>query len=212
MGLEANCRAVQGTGKFVEVKAMLEGDHILLRSASLRLKLMVADLDSVLATEKGILQLALKSGAGEAVQIDLGSKAAAEKWAQKILHPPSRLDKLGVKAGVSVYLDGRYDRDFLREIEPFTLAAGPAQADVVFSLVDSAPDLAKTIELARAMATAKAAIWVVYPKGVDRIRQEDVFAALRGAGFVDTKVCGFSNVHTALRFTRPKAAGGKPVK
>jgi hypothetical protein len=212
MGLEANCKAAQGKGKFVDVKAMLEGDHILVRSPSLRVRLMVADLDSVIASEKGILQLTLKAGMGEAVRIDLGSKAAAEKWVQKILHPPTRLDKLGVKAGVTVLADGRHERDFLREIEGFAAAAGPAEADIVFSLADSAPDLARSVELARGMRRARAALWVVYPKGVERIRQEDVFAALRGAGFVDTKVCGFSSTHTALRFTRPKADGGKPVK
>ena len=51
-----------------------------------------------------VLLLALKLG------------AAAPKWAEKILHPPSRLDKLGVKAGMRVSLVGVKDENLGSEI------------------------------------------------------------------------------------------------
>ena len=49
------------------------------------------------------------------------------------------------------------------------------------------------------------AIWVVYPKGRQDIREVDVIAAGKSAGFTDNKVCRFSETHTALRFVIPIA-------
>jgi hypothetical protein len=47
---------------------------------------------------------------------------------------------------------------------------------------------------------------VIYPKGVQEIREIDVIEAGRAAGLKDTKVVGFSATHTGLRFTIPLAA------
>ena len=76
--------------------------------------------------------------------------------------------------------------------------------------VRSKPDLAflairtkeELIELAY---IGDEAVWVVYPKGLKTITQNDVIKAGRAAGLVDTKVCSFSATHTALRFKRRKA-------
>lgn len=48
-------------------------------------------------------------------------------------------------------------------------------------------------------------IWVVYPTGRTHIREVEVIAAGKAAGFVDNKVCRFSETHTALRFVIPLA-------
>jgi hypothetical protein len=42
--------------------------------------------------------------------------ANAEKWCQKILHPKTRSEKLGVKANETVWLVGKFDDDFLAEL------------------------------------------------------------------------------------------------
>ena len=47
------------------------------------------------------------------------------------------------------------------------------------------------------------AIWIVHPKGVKEITQNDVMAATKAAGLVDTKVCAFSTTHTALKAVIP---------
>ena len=49
------------------------------------------------------------------VSLTLGD--AAEKWALKIQHPPSRLDKIGVKPEWRVSVLGLSDRTFLGELE-----------------------------------------------------------------------------------------------
>src|ERR1017187_6442345 len=93
MGQEKECRLRRG-GRTLEGKALLETDHLLFRGAERR-KISFSDLTGV-AAPGGPLRLDWGGGRAE---FELG--AAAEKWAQKILHPPSRLDKLGVKAGVT---------------------------------------------------------------------------------------------------------------
>jgi hypothetical protein len=56
------------------------------------------------------------------------------------------------------------------------------------------------------------AVWVVYPKGMAQIKENDVLAAGRAAGFVDTKVASFSATHTALKFMIPVAQRGASRK
>jgi hypothetical protein len=51
-------------------------------------------------------------------------------------------------------------------------------------------------------AGGPAALWVVYPKGVEAIREIEVIEAGRSAGLKHTKVARCSDTHTALRFSR----------
>ncbi len=50
-----------------------------------------------------------------------------------------------------------------------------------------------------------AALWVVYPKGMKHITENDVLAAGRKCGLKDVKVVAFSVTHTALKFVIPVA-------
>src|SRR5262249_27339649 len=87
-------------------KAYLESDHVLFRGEE-RLKVLLKDLTGVSAAA-GVLTLEFPGGPA---QFELGR--AAEKWAERILHPPSRASKLGVKAGATVRLVGDFAPDFL---------------------------------------------------------------------------------------------------
>jgi hypothetical protein len=135
--------------------------------------------------------------------LELG--AAAEKWAQKILHPPSLLDKLGVKAGVAVRLEGRFDAEFSRELKAVGTKAAGKMTDLIFLAAAGIADLARIPGLVRKLQPA-GGLWVIYPKGVETIREIDVIEAGRAAGLKDTKVVRFSATHTGLRFTIPLAA------
>jgi hypothetical protein len=86
MGQELDCR-MHYRQRTLAGRAYLEGDHILFRGEE-RLKIAVKDLQSVTA-QAGALHLEFPGGP---VSLELG--AAAEKWAHKILHPPSRSGKL----------------------------------------------------------------------------------------------------------------------
>jgi hypothetical protein len=197
MGQELSCR-MQYQHRTWTGKAYLETSYILFRGEE-RLKISIKDLQSVTA-QGGLLQLNFPGGPAV---LDLG--AAAEKWAQKILHPPCRADKLGIKPGLTVRLAGEFDRAFLDELGDLQTVAGKAKADLIFF---AAPDRASLSQFPKLAATLKpaGALWVVYPKGVQPIREIDVLGAGRAAGLKDTKVASFSPTHTALRFVIPVAS------
>jgi hypothetical protein len=197
MGQELNCR-MHYQGRTVAGKAHLEGDHILFRGEE-RLRITVKDLQSVIA-QGGLLHLDFRGGP---VSLELG--AAAEKWAGKILHPPSRADKLGIKPGVCVRLVGQFDAGFLDDLRNVEIAAGRTTADLIFLAAPNREALAQIPKLTDALKPA-GALWVVYPKGVQLIREIEVLDAGRAAGLKDTKVASFSDTHTALRFVIPVAA------
>ncbi len=99
MGQELDCR-MQYQRRTLAGKAYLEGDHILFRGDE-RLKIAIKDLESVTA-RAGTLHLDFPGGPAS---LELGD--AAEKWARRILHPPTRADKLGIKPGLTVRMAGR---------------------------------------------------------------------------------------------------------
>ena len=43
-------------------------------------------------------------------------------------------------------------------------------------------------------------VWVIYPKGIQAVTENDVIKAGRSVGFADIKVASFSATHTALKF------------
>jgi hypothetical protein len=197
MGQELACR-IQYQERTLAGKAYLETDHILFRGEE-RLKILLKDLKSVSA-KGGTLHLEFTGGPA---QFELG--AVAEKWADKILHPPSRAKKLGIKPGLSVRVVGTFEPDFALELEALESAKGPA--DLVFFAATHTKELSRIPKLVNGLAPA-GALWIVYPKGAKQIREIEVLNAGRAAGLKDVKVAGFSSTHTALKFVIPLAARG----
>jgi predicted kinase len=199
MGLETTAKVTLAGTPIGEAKVQHEGAFLLIRSASQRVKILASDVKGASAAG-AILRVDFAEGP---VEIDLGDPAIAAKWADKILNPPTRASKLGIKAGTLVYAQGTFDREF--EDESPERVASPSDADVLLIAITHPPELADAIALARQMR-AKAALWVVYPKGrKDTVTEIQVLHAVREAGFTDTKVCGFNATHTALRFVARKA-------
>jgi hypothetical protein len=129
----------------------------------------------------------------------------ADRWVHAILNPPSRLDKLGVKPGMTVVIDGVEDEVFLEElltrVEPVD---ADEDIDILFLAAEDLADLDRMDDWKGALAE-KGAIWVVSQKGKGApLKDTDILGAARGLGFSDTKVCGFSSTHTALRFVKRK--------
>ncbi|SPE25854.1 conserved hypothetical protein [Candidatus Sulfopaludibacter sp. SbA3] len=176
MGQELDCK-LRLKKRVLTGRALLETDHLLFRGEE-RLKVLFKDLTSVRATG-GVLKLEFPGGP---MELELG--AAAEKWAHKILHPPSRLDKLGVKGGLSAKLAGAFDDDFLAELRQRDVSADAAKGkrDLVFFAAQKTADLRKLSKLCADLKPA-GALWVIYPKGVTAIREIEVIEAGRAAGF-----------------------------
>lgn len=201
MGNEAACTMRRGKQKS-RGKALLETSELIFRPAddSPRIKIPFSAITSAKAVDG---ELRLETADGPAI-FDLG--AAAEKWCQKILHPKTRFEKLGVKPGMSISLLGAFDQDFLRELHGATknIHEGKldAASELIFLSVDAAKELGGVAKIAKALKGATG-LWVVYPKGKKEITENDVIAAGRKSGLKDVKVVGFSPTHTALKFVVP---------
>jgi hypothetical protein len=186
MGQEIKCRVDFGK-QSSEGKALLESTEIIFRG-EFRLKIPFQDIT---ALEAAGGKLSVRYPDGLAV-FHVGK--AAEKWAERIRNPPSRLDKLGVKAGTKVQLIGKHDDDFRRDLAERGAVTTKSKPDLAFLSVRTKDEL---VELAY---LREQPVWVIYPKGIKPITENDVIAAGRAAGFADIKVCAFSATHTALKF------------
>ncbi|MGA8143915.1 MAG: hypothetical protein WB987_08520 [Candidatus Acidiferrales bacterium] len=120
----------------------------------------------------------------------------------------SLLDKLGVKQGQAILILGVDDGAFLSDIAPFhpefAERKPAADLDLIFCSAETRKDLARLRSLRKSIFK-NGAIWVVYSKGRQEIREIDVITAGKSAGLTDIKICSFSNTHTALRFVIPLA-------
>jgi hypothetical protein len=195
MGRELECRVDFGR-ETCRGKALLETSEIVFRGG-FRLKI---PFQSIGALDAAGGKLTVRFPDGSAV-FHLGDQA--EKWAARIRNPPSRLDKLGVKPGTKVRLIGPRDDEFRRELAERGAVVVRSAPELVFLAVREKDDL---VELAH---LTDARVWVIYPKGIQAVRESDVRAAGLAVGMVDVKGCAFSATHTALKFT-PRLT--KPAK
>jgi hypothetical protein len=198
MGAEAKCTLTFGKTK-ADGKALLETDALIFRGGDVRLSIPYKQMSRVEA-KAGALRVTFPDGVAVFAIGD-----AAPKWAAKILNPPGRLDKLGVKASHVVLVLGVDDSEFTRELEKrgaqvSTRAAG--EADVIFYAAPARAALEKLRSLQKHLKR-DGAIWVIRPKGVQAITEADVMKAGKAAGLVDVKVARFSETHTAEKFVIP---------
>ena len=200
MGNELKCKARFGR-QASEGKALLETSEILFRG-DFRLKIPFAAMKSVRAVD-GELRIEFAEG-----QASFALGEQAEKWAHKILHPKSRVEKLGIKAGQKVSVIGVLEPSFLTELHAVANARSNGKvalhADCIFLCAESLKDLSQCAKIRKSLEGA-AALWIVYPKGRKDLTENDVIRTGRKAGLKDIKVVGFSPTHTALKFVIPLA-------
>jgi hypothetical protein len=198
MGNEVKCLVHFGKQRG-EGRALLETSEIIFRG-DFRRKIPFSTIKSAKAVDG---ELRLQTPEGLAV-FHLG--AAAEKWCDKILHPKSRIEKLGVNLGAKVSLLGGFDADFLKEIAALTKSVSKGKVapatECIFFAASSKAELDALPKISKSMKGA-AALWIVYPKGQKHITEIDVITAGRKCGLKDVKVVGFSSTHTSLKFVIP---------
>ena len=113
MGREHTCEASYNRERG-EGKALLETDEVVFRGA-FRARVTFASVTGI-TVRAGALSL---KTAGGTLTLHLGEYA--EQWAEKIRNPPSRIEKLGVKSGLSVSVLGLDDDEaFLDEVRERT--------------------------------------------------------------------------------------------
>jgi hypothetical protein len=200
MGSQVNC-VVRFGSRVSEGKAELESETLTFRG-DFRLSILFKNLTAVQA-EDGELRLTMP----EATAIfELGP--LAEKWADKIRNPKSLLDKLGIKPDSQVALVGLRDEDFRKQLGQRTrhVVKGPPKTELNTILLEVATkaDL-KKLDRLQTFLKRDGSIWVVWPKGREELKENDVIAASKDAGLVDVKVVKFSETQSALKLVIPLA-------
>jgi hypothetical protein len=196
MGAEVKCRVIFG-GQTSEGKALLETNEIIFRG-DFRLKILLKEIKKLKASKDELRILFPK---GEAIFV-LGAQTS--KWAQQILHPKSVIEKIGVRNGAKAVVLHVNDKDFLERLGAVGAISDRLgrNCEVIFFGAEATEDLKRVPSLVKAMAP-DGALWIIYPKGLQVIREIDVLMAGRNAGLKDIKVVGFSGTHTALKFVIP---------
>ncbi len=204
MGAETICTATF-KGRRASGKARLETDVLQFRGDDLKLSSPFAQMSTIRA-RGGMLSVTFGDGTAS---FDFG--AAAPKWAEKIQHPPSRLQKIGVKPGWRTSAIGVIDAAFLRELEDVAadLSIGRVvkNCDAIFLGVTKEAELTR-LEKLKASLKPNGALWIIRPKGRPEISERATMAAGKAAGLVDVKVVAFSPTHTAEKFVIPVSQRG----
>jgi hypothetical protein len=199
MGNEAAVTA-RFKGLTASGKARLETEVLYFRGGDLKLSIPFKQMSKV-GARGGRLSVTFPDGTAS---FDLG--AAAPKWADKILHPPSRLQKIGVKPDWRASAIGVDDAAFLEELEAaidhLSIGRVIKGADAIFYGVTSEAQLAR-LEKLKLSLKPNGALWIIRPKGHEEISERATMAAGKAAGLVDVKVVGFSATHTAEKFVIP---------
>jgi hypothetical protein len=202
MGYDSTC-TLKFDGKTSRGTAWLEHKDLVFRGP-VRLAIPLATIRAATARD-GTLHIEFGDSSAD---FTIGS--AAEKWAKRITSPPSRLDKLGIKPGMTIAAIAIRDEAFLVE------AAGRAEkimrrppaasrpVDVIFYGADHRDALGGIAALVR-LIKPDGAVWIVRPKGRREITEAETMAAGKRAGLVDVKVVSFSDTHTAEKFVIPVA-------
>jgi hypothetical protein len=200
VGRETTCRAHLGA-ESSKGKAHLESTSLRF-TGDFRFNVPFDQMHNVTAKD-GTLSFQAPVGA---VKLELGD--VAERWANQILNPKSRLDKLEVKPESIVCVVAIDDELFLAELaarlesEPAGVPEG--QYDLIFHGLEAKRDLG-VIRKLRPHLVRDGALWLVYRKGKHApISESDVRDAFLSAKLVDVKVVSFSSTHTAVKLVIPK--------
>jgi hypothetical protein len=199
MGAEATC-SVTFNRRTALARVRLETTTLQIRSARLKLDIPFGAIKKVVP---GNGSLVIDADGGP---LTLALGEAAARWADKILHPPSRLQKIGVRPEWRAVILGDVERGFIEELRDAvaTLSVGRLRKDVdaVFVGVSGRADFKR---LARTKTSIKpaGAVWIIRPKGSTEATERATMAAGKAAGLVDVKVVGFSPTHSALKFVIP---------
>ena len=202
MGYDSTCtltiegRAFRGTAVLEHTDLRFRGD--------VRLVIPLNGIDEARAEGDSLVVVF----GGRSAALEIGADAAG-KWAKRITSPPSRADKLGVKAGMRIALVGMEDEALVEDIgakgallETSTRSKG---LDMIFFAANAPRDLSRLGTIAGRLEAA-GAIWLIRAKGRGApISERDSMAAGKQAGLVDVKVVSYSDTHSAEKYVIPVA-------
>jgi hypothetical protein len=201
MGREAHCDVAWGddTGT---VKVLLERDTLILRGAVAR-RIKLSEMRDIRVVGTG-----LRFVAGSDEVLLALSRQEATRWARAIAAPPPSLrEKLGLDLGRLAVLVGVPDDPALQVAVRGCTTDKPELASMVVARVHNDAEAMQAVRV-HALLQPGRPIWIVHDKGRGAVYGEAaVRAAMRAAGFVDTKVAAVSDWLTATRYViRPEGS------
>jgi hypothetical protein len=130
-------------------------------------------------------------------------------------YPRPLIDKIGVKEGHRVHVDGVDDPRLWKELrartsEPSTGRVGRG-LDVIIVGVQAAADLGKLERMKRAIKD-DGMIWAVWTKGKKELNEDHVREAALAIGLVDVKVVAVSDALSGLKLVIPVAKRSPPAR
>lgn len=189
-------------GRILEGVALLESDTLIFRGSGASVTLKFAEIFKV-ESSSGWLDLKTARGL---MLLELGPKA--DTWAEKIKNPKGLVEKLGVDAEKKVCIIGKLDADLRADLEAtgakIAKSARGKDFDMLFIAASSKKDLEK-LAAQRAMIKDDGAIWIVYPKGNEKLTEREVLTAGRTLQLTDNKQVKVSEELTSVRFVIPVA-------
>jgi hypothetical protein len=187
-------------GRILEGTALLETDSLIFRGPNVSITVKFSEMFSVEASS-GWLDMKTARGL---LLLELGPKA--EAWAERIKNPKALVEKLGVDATKKVAIIGKLDADVRADIErtgaKVAKRATGKDFDILFIAASKKEDLAKLADY-KTMIKDDGAIWIVYPKGQEALRERDVIIAGRTLSLTDNKIAKVSEILTATKFVIP---------
>src|SRR6266511_2558442 len=136
MGNEVTC-SVEYDGASCEAKALLETDELIVR-APFRVTVPFREIRQIDADDESLRI----RWASHTLSLAIGREA--RKWAEKIRHPKSLIDKLGVKSGQKISIAGKLDAKFIEELQTRGADVGARMrrdSDIIFVAVDKREQL-----------------------------------------------------------------------
>lgn len=207
MGYEIKCRLTSG-GRADEGIARLEQKALRFHGER-RLVIPLKDVSEV-HSRGGSLFLTFQD---RRAVLDIGPDAA--KWASRIASPPSRAEKLGIKAGMRVALINLEDPELEEEVATrgaTKVRSTASGLDLIFFGASSPADLESLPALASRLAPS-GALWLIREKGKGApVGEAQSMAAGKRAGLVDIKVVSFSDTASAEKYVIPVAKRARAVR
>lgn len=132
---------------------------------------------------------------------EIGTKV--ERWADKILNPPNRMKKLGIKPDQKCWLSRGFARSFRDELKNHggKVTRQLATCDLAIWRVGDRDALEELNGIVEGMAVG-INIWIVWPRGSQEIGQNDVMRKARSLGMGPSKTAAFDEGHSSMRFAK----------
>ncbi len=191
MGREAEAQ-IEFAGQNGFGKILLEANELILRG-EIRARIARKTITGF-TTEGDDLVVVTAEGA---LRVNLGAKQAA-LWQQALAKPPP---SLGTKLGISSLTPARV---IGRVTDPALIAVlhGVTTTDSMLILAEVSDQTCFDNVLEVLQNLSAPTFWGVTAKGKSAFPEANLRSQMRAAGFIDSKSCAISDLHSATRFSR----------